>query len=81
MTVQVGLPPVLAGERVENAVGGVAELEGVPGDRARLGYGQRLGLGQEGTELVCLARLGLQDDQESSVDAHERSSRWVRDQR
>jgi AcrR family transcriptional regulator len=60
--VQVGLPPVLAGERVENAVGGVAELERVPGDRAGLGKGQWLGLGQEGAEFLGLARLGFQDD-------------------
>jgi hypothetical protein len=79
--VQVRLPPGLVAEGVENAEGGVAELEGVPGDRAGLGRSQRLGLGQEGGELVFLARLGLQDDEQSSVDAHERSFRWVRDQR
>jgi hypothetical protein len=79
--VQVRLPPGLVAERVENTERGVAELEGLPGDSAGLSRSQRLGLGQEGGELVFLARLGLQDNEQSSVDAHERSFRWVRDQR
>ena len=76
--VQVRLPPGLVAEGVENAEGGVAEFEGVPGDRAGLGRSQRLGVGQEGGELVFLARLGLEDNEQSSVDAHESSFRWVR---
>jgi len=34
--VQVGLPRFLVGEGVENAVGRLVDLEGVPGDRPRL---------------------------------------------
>jgi len=67
----VRLPPGLVAERVENTERGVAELEGVPGDSAGLSRSQRLSLGQEGGELVFLARLGLQDNEQSSVDAHE----------
>jgi hypothetical protein len=61
--VQVRLPAALVAEGVENAEGGIGEPEGVPGDRAGLGRSQRLGLGQEGGELVFLARLGLEDNE------------------
>jgi hypothetical protein len=46
-------------------------LEGVPGHRAVFGSGELAALLQEGTQLVPLAWLGLQQCEQSSVDSHQ----------
>jgi len=74
----VHLPALLTLEDVEDAVGGDADLERVPRDGALLGDRELAALLQEGGELVALAGLGLEQGQQSSVDAHRRVLSSVR---
>src|SRR4029077_14228609 len=60
LTVHMRLPPVLALEGVEDAIGGVVEFERVPRDRAFLRYAQLRALRKERGKIVASPRLRFQ---------------------
>src|SRR6478752_6211966 len=70
LTVHMCLPPVLALERVEDAIGGVVEFERVPRDRAFLRYGQLTALRKERGKIVAFPRLRFQQRENPSVNGH-----------
>ena len=60
LTIEMRLPARVVVEGVENPVRGVADLERVPGHRARLRSGEIAPTFQELPQVLTLARLGLE---------------------
>src|SRR5436190_14742998 len=77
LAVDVGLPAVLVLEGVKDAVGGVVDLERVPGHGAFLGLCEAAALLKEGSELIRLVGPGLQQGEVSELHGHDGSFRCV----
>ena len=64
----MGLTGLLGLEGVEDAVGGIAHLERIPGDRARLGDGQRPAGLEECSEVVAFTGFGFEKGENRKLD-------------
>ena len=69
-TIDVGLTGFLGFEGVEDAVGGVADLERVPGDRALLGDGQRPAGLEECSQVVAFTGFGFEQGEDPKLYGH-----------
>src|SRR5271163_4397614 len=61
LTVEVSLAALVGFEGVEDAISGVADLEGVPRHGPRLGRRQGPTILEEGAQLSALVRLGFKE--------------------
>jgi len=82
---RLGYPPAqvrvagrLGVEGVEDAVGGVVDLEGVPAHGSLLGDGQGAGGLEELAEFASLAGLGFHSNEQAEFGSHARSSLTLR---
>src|ERR687892_962006 len=70
LAIEVGLAALLVLKRVEDAVGRLADLERVPGHRARFGDRKRSTFLEEPAKVTSLVGLGLQQCEYTEPHGH-----------